>query len=272
MAKLHVALVVLPAALLAGCMTEWGGGDDGPPPPVIPDEYDRGVYQYGQQDYQDAIDSFSHVIQVRPDWEPPYIMRGNAYMRIIDTGKLKWTERQYTVLAAVDFGRAIQLNPANPEPRFHRALAYIVLRKYDQAIDDLLYLTDTLTPTRPDPHLIAGLLFEEKYEGLEHLALRHYIAYIRNGGTNLLIQDRIRALQALSLIRPPPVKPVDVKDEERERRAKELFGEYGHAFMQQDRDRMIQALEELLNSYGDTEFVKPMKETIQTLLKQYKQP
>jgi tetratricopeptide (TPR) repeat protein len=259
---------VVAAALLAlgACVTE-SELDPGPPPPQIPDAYERGMDRFGRGAFQEAIDAFTQAIGERPDWAPAYVMRGNAYQKITDTAQARWTESQYAEAAIADYTKAIQLDPGDPEPWFHRAISYRVLRRSDMAVRDLLHLTENVAPRSSDPHRLLAVIYEEDYDGLEREALRHYQAYVRNGGKDPQVRSHTLALQdRLGPLEEPAAAP----SEERERRAAELFGRYGSAFAQGNRPSAQRALEELMEKYGDTKFVEPMRDVLRAMLEDLK--
>ena len=266
MANVHVALAFSAALLLGGCLLPTFEREPGPPPPEIPEAFERGLDRYQRGLYQEAIDDFTLAIEERSDWAPVYVMRGNAHQKIIDTRDRVWTERQYLERAVMDYSRAIMLSPALPEPWFHRALAYLGMRMYDLAASDLLQLTTSVSVNNADPHRILGYLYEEKFEGMELEAIKHYLAYIRKGGTDPQILERMQGLESLT---DSGVKPKESEDV-RERRARELFGEYGEAVMLQRNNAAIQALELLLANYGDTQFVSEKKEAFDKMLERLK--
>ena len=267
MANLHVAVALAAALLAAGCISS-NDYEEGPPPPTIPDDYVRGVDRYDRGMFQEAIDAFSSAIEERGDYAPAFTGRGNAYQHIIDTHQSRWREKQYLEAAVMDYSRAIELKPADPEPWYHRSVAFIGLRKFDLAVRDLLQLVNSVSPTDPDPHRLLGFIYEEKFEGMQTKAIEHYMLYIRKGGTDPQILQRMRGLESMTAAQPPP--PVEG---ERDRKAKELFGEFGDAALVGDQARAAAALETLLNEYGDTEFVSSKREILQQMLEEArKQP
>lgn len=260
MANLHVAVALAAAIAAAGCV---GSNDyeEGPPPPTIPDDYHRGVDRYERGMYQEAIDAFSSAIEERRDFAPAFVGRGNAYQHIIDTEQSRWRESQYLNAAVIDYSRAIELAPADPEPWYHRGVAFIALRKFDLAVSDLLQLVNSVSPTDPDPHRLLGFIYEEKFEGTQTKAIEHYMLYIRKGGNDPQILHRMRGLEGMTGA-PPPVEG------DRELKAKALFGEFGDAALAGDQARAAAALEALLRDYADTEFVSQKREILQQMLEE----
>jgi tetratricopeptide (TPR) repeat protein len=256
------------AAAAGGCMTE-NDFDPGPPPPEIPDAYHRGVDRLDRGLYQEAIDDFTSALKTRPEWFSPYSMRGDAYLRIIDSPERRWSQAQYLEAAVIDFSNAIELRPSDAFAWYHRALAYIQMRKYDLAARDLLQLTTSVSPTDPDPEKILGFIYEENFQGMEREALEHYTAYYRKGGRDEEVLSRLRALESMVPAAPAPAAE---GSPERERKAKELYGELGAATFSNNKEAQLLLLETLLKDYADTKFIAPMVQTLQQALETIRQP
>lgn len=260
MANVYVAIGLAAALLGAGCISS-NDREPGPPPPTIPDDYYRGVDRYDRGMYQEAIDAFSDAIEERPNYSPSFVGRGNSYQHIIDTDQSRWRESQYLEAAVMDYSRAIELAPADPEPWYHRGVAFIALRKFDLAVRDLLQIVNSVSPTDPDPHRLLGFIYEEKFEGKQAKAIEHYMLYIRKGGNDPQILQRMRGLESMTgTTTPPPVEG------DRELRARAFFGEFGDAALVGDQARAAAALETLLKDYADTEFVSSKREILQQML------
>lgn len=259
------AVIVL-LSLGVGCIST-NDFDPGPPPPGIPDDYTRGIDRYQRGMYEEAIDDLTKAVKERPDWSRSYFWRGNAFMKIIDSPQARWTEQQYLEAAILDYSRAIELNHSDADTWYHRALAFIQVRKYDLAARDLLQLTTSVSPTDPDPEKILGMLYDEKFEGMEEQAMDHYVAYYRKGGRDQEVINRLRGVEPGVLV-APPAEPAS----ERERKAKELFGEFGEATLKGDKNGQAKALETLLKDYADTKFVSSKVQDLELLLERARKP
>lgn len=253
-------------ALAAGCVTQ-NEFDPGPPPPEIPDDYHRGVDRYQRGMYEEAIDDLTAAIKKRPDWSRSFFWRANAFMKIVDSPQARWTEQQYLEAAIIDYSRAIELKPADADSWYHRALAYIQVRKYDLAARDLLQLTTSVSPTDPDPEKILGFLYDEKFDGMEQQAMEHYVAYYRKGGRDQEVVNRLRGMEP-GIGVAPPAEPAP----ERERKAKEIFGEFAEATLSGDKPAQARALETLMKDYADTKFVSSKLQQLRLLLEDVRKP
>jgi len=137
-------------------------------PRQIPVAYfNRGHDRYKNNRPDKAIEDFSTVVEINPDYLQAYINRGLIYLEkndiknalqdynrsldLIDTsgnilnpsisnalgnrGLIYSRMGQYQK-ALADFDLAIKLNPSNPNNYLNRAFAYMQLREYDKAIQD----------------------------------------------------------------------------------------------------------------------------------------
>ncbi|MFN3927495.1 MAG: tetratricopeptide repeat protein [Pseudanabaenaceae cyanobacterium] len=89
-------------------------------------------YRWGKEDmadgaWEDAINSFTQVIRLRPNFVRAYLSRAEVFMSL-----KKYQE------AIADLGQAIYLNPNKAKEAYYkRGLAYLQLRQHEQALSDL---------------------------------------------------------------------------------------------------------------------------------------
>jgi tetratricopeptide (TPR) repeat protein len=77
--------------------------------------------------FEDAIADFTRVLQMDPKAENAYLQRGVLY----------WREMNLATLAVSDLTNALRLHPGWPEAIFNRALAYVAMGRYTDAVVDL---------------------------------------------------------------------------------------------------------------------------------------
>lgn len=85
----------------------------------------RGINQFFNRKYTDAIHTFNTVIRSKPDMTEPHIWRGRAKLEIGDL-----------VGAEYDLTRAIKLDTYNPEAYYYRGVVKATLFDYYSALDD----------------------------------------------------------------------------------------------------------------------------------------
>ena len=87
--------------------------------------FNEGVKRLEQGDLEAAIENFTQVIMLNPNYASAYANRGIAYSRLQEYNK-----------ALVDYNQYIQLNPNSAEAYYNRATLYDKLGDYQKAIDD----------------------------------------------------------------------------------------------------------------------------------------
>lgn len=121
--------------------------------------YQQGVEKYEQGNYQEAVKSFTQIIQINPQNALVYNLRGDAFYRLGDYQKAQADASQAILLnpqdanayydrgfslrelkkyseAIADFTSAIKLNPQNAYAYYGRGIAYSQMKQYKQAIED----------------------------------------------------------------------------------------------------------------------------------------
>ncbi len=122
--------------------------------------FDTGVLLFKQGQYQAAIDSFSKLIEIKPDNADAYKNRGVSYMKqekfdqaIKDFQKAKelfpelkglysnlgvaWYYKKEYQKAINNYNIEIEMAPENPVAYFNRALCLAELNRNSEALDDL---------------------------------------------------------------------------------------------------------------------------------------
>jgi tetratricopeptide (TPR) repeat protein len=114
--------------------------------------YSRAQSKAQAGDYQGAIADYSEVIRLVPEYDKPYVYRGNL---LDDLGDQTGAIRDYT--------QAIQINPQNALAYYNRGITLEKLEQRDQAIADYSQ-TIQLQPDFVSAH---------KNRGLNHLAVNN---------------------------------------------------------------------------------------------------
>ena len=114
--------------------------------------YFAGKDQVLQGDFEKAIQSFSKAIEVDPENEEAYFLRGNAYN---DSGRPE--------LALKDYTAVLERNPDDQLALYNRSLAYLSLQQFDQASEDLSRLIQ-LAPEEPNGYNLRSVVNSQKGE------------------------------------------------------------------------------------------------------------
>lgn len=88
--------------------------------------YYRGLLLYdNQKKYPEAIADFNQVIKIEPNFQHPYLIRGNIY-----------TEQKKYPEAITDYNQVLKSDPNYAEAYKDRGVAYLEQGKYQEAISD----------------------------------------------------------------------------------------------------------------------------------------
>lgn len=263
------------AALLAACSSEFSGRPEDPPMGYPTEDLEAGRMAYDRGDYVEALSRLEAAAKARADFAPAWVLLGHTHQRLVDSGQRMYSERKHTEYALLYYTKAIDLKPdarTTAEAYFHRAIAYTVIARYQQAIADLSWLTTVGAPRDPRPHLMLAVIEEEKYEGLEAEALGHYEKYADLGGRDPTVLGRLQFLRAtVSPTSAPPTATV-APTTDKEEKALALFGRMVAAFEANDVNAQITLVEKMLKDFGDTDFVKKRRAQLETALEQLRKP
>jgi tetratricopeptide (TPR) repeat protein len=210
---------------------------------------------YKQKDYETAVEYYSSALEYNPEYAEAYLHRGNAYTWLAESEDAKkWPAKDTRLKAFSDFTACIKLNMASYDAYFNRGVMAATFKQYQGAVMDFLECTK-LRSNDPEPHLLIGQIYESKFENMGLRAMDHYEEYVRKGGTNSDIVEKVKAWQA---IKPKPdttPKPKDPTPEE-ESRAKELHDKLTGLIGQGKNDEAFRVVDELLTKYGHTKYVR----------------
>jgi tetratricopeptide (TPR) repeat protein len=133
--------------------------------------FDRGVEQYKERKYDEAMQTFDRAIAADPDFHAAYSLRAEIHRR-----------RNELDAAIADYTSAIRTKPEQPEPYYNRAITHLDLGDPDHALPDFGEYV-RLKPDDPDGHLRRA----ETFAGLgdfEH-ALAERDALVRSSPKNM---------------------------------------------------------------------------------------
>ena len=116
----------------------------------------RGVANIEKQEYEFAASDFSRAIALNPNHADAYNGRGVTHYRSGDLGS-----------AIADYSNAIQLNPNSEHAYYNRGEAWLHLREWRKAQDDLL--------TAKDKGLNIIDSFRKEYESVENFEQRNNV-------------------------------------------------------------------------------------------------
>lgn len=126
-------------------------------------EYANGMDQFRKQNYEKAVASFTHAMEIAPDsmdfhfWNSQ-IMRGNTYMKRFHQS----SDSSYLQLALQDFSQVLALHPEDGETWFRRGVAWSLLNQFDSTYSDYTRFIQ-LEPDNPKTwEYRAGILFQMK--------------------------------------------------------------------------------------------------------------
>jgi tetratricopeptide (TPR) repeat protein len=109
--------------------------------------FDRGVEQYKERKYDEAMQSFDRAIASDPDFHLAYSVRAELHR-----------QRDELDAAIADDTSAIRTKPDQPEPYYNRAITYLDLGDPDRALPDFAEYV-RLKPDDPDGHLRRAEVF-----------------------------------------------------------------------------------------------------------------
>jgi tetratricopeptide (TPR) repeat protein len=157
---------------------------------------DRGVQAMEAGDHAGAIREFSIAVETHPDFAEAYYRRGCARLRLVLRAEIA-QEGKEIEKAVEDLTAALRILPIYHEASYNRGLAYVALGRYRDAAQDLQNSLQTRdADLARDAHMRLGQILEEKFEGLQAAAIRHYEKYVELGGKDAGVHERLAKLKA----------------------------------------------------------------------------
>lgn len=244
-------LLLILGFVVSGCSSAPKGAD----PERAKEMRMEGDKAYQEKDYEAAIEYYTSAIEYNPEYSEAYLHRGNAYTWLAEGGDAKkWPARETRLKAVADYNACIQRNPATYDAFFNRAVMAATFKEYLGSVRDFMQCVQ-IRPNDPEPHLFIGQLYEGKFENMGLRAMEHYEEYVRKGGKNDDIMEKVKAWQA---IKPKPdttPKPKDPTPEE-ESKAKALHDQLTALIGQGKNDEAYKVVDELLTKFGHTKYVR----------------
>jgi tetratricopeptide (TPR) repeat protein len=257
---------ILLALLAAGCATRAGGPDLEGAQALI----EKGREAAERGDDRAAVDLYTKAIRAHPESAEAYYGRGVSHVRLRLDPKAEGDVRPHEQKALDDFSQAIRFNPSFGDAYFNRAMVRFSRAQYKAAADDLRHAAK-FKPQDPEPHLLLGRMYEEKFEDMGMLALEHYDQYVDKGGTDPDAREKVRAWRELKKsLAPPPAAAPKGPGPDDEEKAKKLHEEAMKLFRDEKKDEAVKILETLLSTYGQTRYVQSQQGPLRALLNAFK--
>lgn len=246
----------------AGCASSRGGHDA---------DAARGYLEEGRRlaaegDHRGAVERYTRAILADPELPEAYYGRGYSHVQLRLSRATEGDVRLHEERALADFGAAIRLDPTFADAYFNRAMVLCYRAQFKPAAEDLLSAV-RFKPKDPEPHLLLGKLYEEKFEDRLAAALQHYEKYLELGGRDPSVVEKVRAHQELRKLAAAPAKAPTVEEE---KKAEELMERFKLLFPGR-REEALRAVEEMVSRYGHTQFVQKQARQIEALLRSLRQ-
>jgi len=255
-ARAGAALILLWAA--SGCASSPGAPD----PEAARVFLEEGRRLAAAGDLRGAVERYTRAIQANPEMPEAYYGRGCAHVRLRLSRTAEGDARLHEERALADFGAAIRLDPTFADAYFNRAMVLCYRAQFKPAAEDLLSAI-RFKPKDPEPHLLLGRLYEEKFEDRLAAAHQHYEKYVELGGRDPDVREKVRAYQELKRLSSAPAKTPTPEDE---KKAEELMERFKLLFPG-SREEALKAVEEMVSKYGHTQFVQKQARQIEALLR-----
>ena len=158
--------------------------------------FDAGMAAFEQEIFGEAIEHFNEAIEIHPGYGEALYRRGSAELRRVRKGETP-SEYQAIETAIEDFTRALRIFPLHHEALYNRGLALLAVGRYREAAQDLQSVLQTQDVNlRRDAHAKLGQILEEKFDGMEAQARKHYEKYTELGGRDGTIHERLSMLRS----------------------------------------------------------------------------
>lgn len=253
MARTRAALIL---ALVAGCSSG---------APKLDVERARGYYNEGRtaqerNEHEEAVGAFTSAIKYNPGLADAYYFRAWSWLQLRKLEKPPKPVRELVDRAFADYSAAVNANPTYADAYFSRAMLLCSRANYHAAVADLLVCA-RYKPKDPEPHLILGQIYEEKFENQIVLAMKHYDEYVKLGGTNQAIREKVALYKQLTAKQEDPKKEPTAEDE---KKAQELHEKFKLLYPTNE-DEAFKAIEELVTKYNHTKYFKQKAQALTAL-------
>jgi len=233
--------------LVSGC----AGGAPKVDPEKARGYFNEGRTAQGKEEHEEAVGAFTNAIKYNPAFADAYYFRAWSWLQMRKMENPPKPMRELVDRAFADYSAAVHANPTFADAYFSRAMLFCSRANYHSAVADLLVCA-RYKPKDPEPHLILGQIYEEKFENQIVLAMKHYEEYTKLGGTNETVRQKVALYKQLTAKQDVPKKEPTAEDE---KKAQELHEKFKQLYPT-DEAEAFKAIEELVTKYNHTKYFK----------------
>ncbi len=223
--------------------------------------------------YAEAVDLYTQSIEIYPNAAESWWRRGNAFVKRPVDPESPNRKRDWIRQAEQDYSAAIRLNPAFRDAFLNRAMIYMKMKRYIDAVKDLLEVT-RLDPNDRDAELILGEIYLTKLEDQQVLGMEHYDRYVKLGGdrpdvVKLVVDWRELKKSLAGNALPEAPKGPTAEDEAA---AKQLHAKILSLIPkgEEQRPEIAKLLEVLTGKYAATKYVRDNEKGLKALLNAFR--
>lgn len=242
MARTSSALVFLVAL---GC----SGREKKIDPERARESYNEGKAAQEKGKHKDAVESFTDALKYNPTFADAYYARAFSYLEMRRMEPAPYPTRTLVDRALSDYASAVSANPTFADAYFSRAMLLASRANYRDAVADLLVCA-RYAPRDPEPHLLLGEMYEQKFENQIIQSMRHYEEYLKLGGANETVRQKVALWKQLNAPAEAPKKEPTADDE---KKAQELHERFKLLYPTKESEA-FQAVEELATKYSHTKY------------------
>jgi tetratricopeptide (TPR) repeat protein len=210
----------------------------------------------GRQELPEAVELYSEAVRLNPELAEAYYERGIVLVRLRLSPDSEGDSRTHEDRALADFSAAIRKNPAFADAYFNRAMLRSSRAQYKPAVEDLLNAV-RFRNQDAEAHLALGQIYETKFEDRAVSAMEHYEKYVELGGTDAGAREKVKLWKQIKAQAAAPApagaKPPGPDDE---RKAQELHEQFKRDFSAGNKKEALEALEQLMGTYGRTKYAQ----------------
>ena len=224
------------------------------------------------EDFVRAIELYTESLKLNPSSAETWCRRGIAHVRRPVDPESPNRRRDWIRQAEVDYSAAIRLNPAYRDAFFNRAMVYMKLKRYIEAVKDLIEVT-RLDANDKEAELYLGEIYLTKLEDQQVLGMEHYDKYVKLGGDRSDVVKLVKDWRELkkSLASPAPDAPKAPTSDD-EQAARQLHAKVLSLIPKGDEQKpeVARLLGELTGKYGHTKYVRDNEKGLKALLNAFK--
>lgn len=213
--------------------------------------YEEGLDEQEKGQHEDAVEKFTDALGYNPTYADAYAARAWSWLQMRDMEKPPHPTRVLVDKAFSDYTAAVSANPTFADAYFSRAMIFCSRARYQDAVADLL-VCSRYKPKDPEPHLLMGEIYENKFENQIVLAMKHYEEYVKLGGTNSVVREKVALWKQLTAQNEAPPKKEPTADDEK--KAEELHEQFKK--VPATSEEAFKLIEELVTKYNHTKYYK----------------